>query len=240
MIQNKRHIFVLGLVFATALTPAAKASNRLVPLRNVSNLSADRQSVVLSSDINLKGLNPSVYELAFKAHQKALENKKVASSSILAVVDYSLPSTEKRLWVFDLDKRKVILKDYVAHGRDASGGESLMANYFSNTPNSNASSLGVFMAGKTYRGKHGLSLRLKGLEREFNTNAEKRSIVIHAAPYVSQRFMQQAGRLGCSYGCFSVRPQISGKLIKRLPEGSLLFAYYPDENWMKKSDFITD
>jgi hypothetical protein len=139
------------------------------------------------------------------------------------------------LWVIDLNTRSVLFHDYVAHGRN-SGDE--FANIFSNKPQSYMSSIGFYLTGETYSGKHGLSLRLDGMDTEYNHNARSRAIVMHGADYVSEAFIQKHGRLGRSFGCPSVSMEISDRIISAICEGSMLFIYYPDENYLKHSTLL--
>lgn len=212
--------------------PVALASNQLLNENDEISRYENR-----FSHFKPRGLNPEVWELAQRAYIKA-NAQGLSHNPLLTVIDYSKPSTQPRLWVIDPAKKRLVLRDWVSHGRNSEGQESLFADYFSNQPQSRASSLGVFVTGQTYKGKHGLSLRLKGLEKDFNANAEKRDIVMHAAAYVSRKFIRKAGRLGCSYGCLAVSPSIRNKLINDLKDGSVVFAYYPDKNWLAKSTFL--
>ncbi|MBK5351657.1 murein L,D-transpeptidase catalytic domain family protein [Pseudomonas sp. TH41] len=153
----------------------------------------------------------------------------------LAVIDYSLPSTEPRLWVFDLKKRKLLFHELVAHGRNS--GENMAVN-FSNQNESFATSLGLYRTQSSYVGQNGYSLRMEGLEPGFNDNAFDRAIVIHGAPYVSPVLARANGRIGRSLGCPAVRPAIARRLIDSMKDGQLLFSYYPDQRWLKSSAYI--
>jgi hypothetical protein len=153
----------------------------------------------------------------------------------LALIDYSLPSTQPRLWVFDLDRRKLLFEEWVAHGRNS--GENY-ARWFSNNPDSLTSSLGLFRTHDTYDGDNGYSLRLAGLEPGINDNAESRAIVMHGAPYVDRHFIRTEGRLGRSHGCPAVRPEVAHAVIDALKDGQYLFAYYPDRKWLASSAYL--
>jgi hypothetical protein len=153
----------------------------------------------------------------------------------LAVIDYSLPSTAQRLWVFDLKQRKLLFHELVAHGRNS--GEN-MASQFSNQNASYATSLGLYRTQSSYVGQNGYSLRMEGLEPGFNDNAFERAIVIHGAPYVSPDLARTNGRIGRSLGCPAVRPAIAHQLIDSMKDGQLLFSYYPDQRWLKSSSYI--
>jgi len=156
---------------------------------------------------------------------------------MLGLIDYSRPSTEKRLWVFDLREEKLLFQEWVAHGRNT--GDNY-AERFSNRPGSLMSSLGGFESAGTYMGQNGYSLRLQGLEPGFNDRAYERAIVIHGAPYVSQDLIHAQGRLGRSFGCPAVRPEIAHRLIDVLSESSFVFAYYPDPQWLSTSPLLGD
>lgn len=178
--------------------------------------------------------NAKVIALAVRASQCSLAQG-AAPAQRLAVIDYSLPSTEQRLWVFDLKQRKLLFHELVAHGRNS--GEN-MAVQFSNQNESNATSLGLYRTASSYNGQNGYSLRMEGLEPGFNDRAFDRAIVIHGAPYVSRDLARANGRIGRSLGCPAVRPAIAHKLIDSMKEGQLLFSYYPDRQWLKSSSFI--
>ncbi len=158
-----------------------------------------------------------------------------ARPATLSVIDYSLPSTEPRLWVFDLARNTLLFEEWVAHGRNT--GEN-HATRFSNREGSYMSSLGAFLTQETYHGQNGYSLRLQGLEPGFNDRARERAIVIHGAPYVNPLAATGMGRLGRSLGCPAVRPAIARQLIDTIRDGSLVFAYYPDEDWLRQSQLL--
>lgn len=174
-------------------------------------------------------LKPKVIKLALKAHQYALRTGKVKKKDLLTIVDYSMASNLERMYVIDLKDDAVLMKLRVAHGN---GSGTKHATSFSNLPNSHKSSLGTFITGETYVGKHGLSRRVDGIEAGINTNARSRAIVIHAAPYVSKGFGQAHPNLGLgrSQGCLAVNPSQSTKLINQLGSGSVIFSYAAPED----------
>ena len=157
------------------------------------------------------------------------------SAERLAVIDYSLPSSEPRMWVFDLHQHTLLFEELVSHGQ---GSGDAVASAFSNTPDSHQSSIGLFRTMNSYYGRNGYSLRLDGLEPEVNDLAFERAIVIHGADYVSDDFIAQTGRLGRSHGCPAVREDITYPLIDSLKENQYVFAYYPDEEWLATSQVI--
>lgn len=156
-------------------------------------------------------------------------------ASRLAVIDFSKPSTERRLWIFDLQKRSLLLQDYVAHGRRS--GENI-ASSFSNQSGSFQSSLGLFRTAESYRGKHGLSLRMDGLEPGLNDLARERAIVIHGASYVDPRLVHSQGRIGRSLGCPAVRPEIASMVVDKLKGGQFLLAWHSDKRWLDRSSLL--
>jgi hypothetical protein len=181
------------------------------------------------------GPSAAVAEMALQAASCAASAGDVTRATTLTIIDYSRPSNEPRLWVLDLAKRRVLFTELVAHGR---GSGELMATRFSNEEGSHASSLGLFVTGDPYQGAHGYSMRLRGLEAGVNDQAFDRAIVMHPAPYVDAAFAKGAGRLGLSWGCPALRPAIARQVIDTIKSGSLLFAYYPDEEWLTKSRYL--
>ncbi len=156
-------------------------------------------------------------------------------SSILTLIDYSLPSTERRLWVIDLAKHQVLFNELVAHGQNSG---DIYAVDFSNRPESRQSSLGLFRTDDVYDGGHGASLRLIGLEPGVNDLAEERRIVMHGAAYVNQHVVERFGQLGRSWGCPAVDRAVLPQIVQRIKEGTALFAYYPDPTWLRHSRFL--
>lgn len=180
-------------------------------------------------------VDPKVLALALEAAECAAASGVAAMAQRLAIIDYSRPSTERRLWVFDLKRTALLYAEHVAHGRNS--GENF-ANAFSNRESSHQSSLGLFATAETYNGGNGYSLRMDGLEPGVNDQARNRAIVMHGAPYVNPVQALQQGRLGRSFGCPAVRPAIANAMIDTLKQGQLVFAYYPDRQWLANSRFF--
>lgn len=181
-------------------------------------------------------LDRKVLSLATRAMACSLRQPGAsARGGTLSVIDYSRPSTEPRLWVFDLVRPRLLFEEWVAHGRNT--GENL-ATRFSNTEGSYMSSLGGFETEESYVGQNGYSLRLRGLEHGFNDQARDRAIVIHGAPYVSSDLIRSQGRLGRSLGCPAVRTAVARQLIDTIRGGSFVFAYYPDRDWLRQSRLL--
>ncbi|MGX9566955.1 murein L,D-transpeptidase catalytic domain family protein [Pseudomonas viciae] len=179
-------------------------------------------------------LNPQALKSALSAMQCAVANG-ASQARHLAVIDYSQPSTARRLWIFDLRQKKLVLRDLVAHGQKS--GENF-ATQFSNRLGSFQSSLGLFRTQESYQGAHGYSLRMDGLEPGFNDLARDRAIVIHAADYVNPLWSARQGRIGRSLGCPAVRPQVARQVIDRLKGGQFMFSWYPDPGWLKRSAYL--
>jgi hypothetical protein len=182
----------------------------------------------------VEGLSSRVLQLALQASENAAKQG-LGNGKILAIIDFSLPSTKRRFWVLDREQKRVLFHELVAHGKGS--GENL-ATAFSNQPGSSQSSLGLYLTESTYEGEHGYSLRLQGLEREINDQAKPRAIVIHGAWYVSENMIAQHQRLGRSLGCPAVETAVVKPLIDTVKEGNLLFAYYPDNHWLSTSKFL--
>jgi hypothetical protein len=178
--------------------------------------------------------NPKVLSLALDATACATAHGEPASDR-LAVIDYSLPSTQPRLWVFDLAKRKLLFRELVAHGRNTGDNR---ATRFSNKDGSLESSLGLFRTLDTYEGHNGYSLRMAGLEPGINDHALERALVIHGARYVNPALARTQGRIGRSWGCPAVRPAVARPLIDTLKGGQYVFSYYPDPRWLASSPYL--
>jgi hypothetical protein len=186
---------------------------------------------------NVGSIDVNVLRLALRAATCALRSGQVPAARTLSVIDYSRPSSEERLWVFDLTTRELLYQELVAHGQGS--GENL-PDRFSNEEGTHASSLGLFATADTYVGRNGYSLRLQGLDHGFNDRALERAIVMHGAPYVDPAFVKTQGRLGRSWGCPALRNAVAREVIDRVKHTGLVFAYYPDEEWLRTSRFLGD
>lgn len=168
----------------------------------------------------------TINDIVDKVYSKLKDHLK---SPVVAIVDFTKPSNERRLTIKNMNNDEILLETYVTHG---SGSGQLYATTFSNITNSHQSSIGVFKTGETYIGKHGVSCKLDGLDIGFNDKARSRSIVIHSANYIGD------GKTGRSWGCFAVPTALIKTVLDLLKDGHLLIAYYPDKNWLNTSKWL--
>lgn len=186
-------------------------------------------------------LRPEVLQLALEAYEQA-EDSGFVRREVLTIIDYEIPSYQQRLWVIDMTVGRVLHQEWVAHGMGkprGSGGTMEEALSFSNEKGTLKSSLGLFITAETYYGRHGYSLKLDGLEEGVNDNARERLIVIHGAEYVT-RDRAEDQMIGRSWGCPAVRPKIARQLIDTIRDGSVVWIYYPHEEWLEESEFLDE
>ena len=205
---------------------------RAIPVPAIAPQPAPRDTALDELHRLAPDADPGVLALALAARECAVSSGEVDPGSKLAVIDYSQPSTARRLWVFDLAGKRLLQREYVAHGQGS--GENY-ARSFSNLGESHQSSLGLYRTAETYEGNNGYSLRLDGLDPGFNDNARNRAIVMHGAAYVDPDFAARQGRLGRSYGCPALRQQIARVVIDELKNRQLLFAYADDATWLQRA-----
>jgi hypothetical protein len=182
------------------------------------------------------GLSTDAFRTALRGFEKLKKDGKLLNESVLTIIDFSQSSTKKRMYVIDLAKKVLLFNTYVAHGRNT-GDE--YAQRFSNIPGTFQSSLGFYLTENMAIGsKVGLSLLLKGLEKGINDKAREREIIIHGADYATEDFIKKTGRLGRSFGCPSLPPDIIQPVAETIKNGSLLFIYSPDKNYLEKSTVL--
>jgi hypothetical protein len=192
---------------------------------------------LLYEDLQLarEGLNEKVLRYALIGYHRLLKRNEIQNPDILTICDFGQASSQKRMYVIDLNSKKLLSRNYVAHGV-CSGKE--FANSFSNTPESHKSSLGFYVTRSTYIGENGLSLRLDGFDRGYNTLASERNIVIHGASYVSDRILEKYGVMGTTYGCPAIPEELTRDLIPVLTGGSCFFIYYPSQRYLTHSSVL--
>jgi hypothetical protein len=174
-------------------------------------------------------------DIAKNVYNHAVAMGYKVSKPLVTVVDFDLPSTAKRLFIINVKTDKVVAQVRVAHGKNSGG---LYATQFSNVRRTYESSLGVYLTGKAYEGKHGYSVRLQGISPGYNTNALQRGIVFHPAYYMKTSYIKRRGEAGRSWGCFAVNPQYSRFVMQQIEDGTLVVAYRSNSRWLSHSKFI--
>lgn len=183
------------------------------------------------------GLRAGVFAKALDAFAVAFAEGQ-SDSTIVTVIDYELPSSERRFWVIDLERKQLLFHEYTSHGSGSDRDHDGRADRMSNVPESGTSNVGLLRSAETYHGKHGYSMRMDGLERGFNHNARRRAVVVHSASYVDDRYIARNGKAGRSLGCPALDPDVSGRIIDTIKGGKLIFAYYPDQRWLRESRYL--
>lgn len=213
-----------------------------------SNADLSSENIIASAENNALGIeaievyealcdatiSQSAFQHAYLGYMKLKPQHKF-SSEILSLVDFNKDSDEKRFYLIDLRSKKVLYKEYVTHGRNTG---LLSADNFSNVMSSKKSSLGFYKTAETYHGKHGLSLRLDGLEKDINDRARDRAIVIHAADYACESFIKEHGRLGRSFGCPALPAENYKAILDIIKEGTLLYIHSSKSDYLKVSAVI--
>lgn len=227
----------------------------IISFLNFSNIDIAQASWLFSSHSNNKNINENKYlaqqaeifskkdnnlrtkvvELALHAYNTARQQGVKIKKPVITIIDYSLDSNIKRLWVLDLQQQRILFNSLVAHGKYSGG---IHTDRFSDKTGSLQSSLGVFITKETYFGHDGYTLRIAGLENGFNSHAEERHIVIHGAWYASEQILKLTGQIGRSWGCPAVEPKMAAPIINTIKNGSLVFSYYPDKSWLNHSRFL--
>ena len=242
--RSSARVALSSAVFAIALfgLPGVAKSDRTAAAAPPAELPAATAETISAFDaagwqnVGVGDIDPKLFGMALDVAAAAVQRGDAPAPGTLTVIDFSRPSTVKRMWVYDLRSRKLLFEEVVSHGR---GSGRTLATSFSNDPESYQSSLGLYRTAETYVGKHGYSLRLDGLEAGINDRARERAIVMHGADYVDPRAAQAQGYLGRSLGCPALRPQVTRQLIEAVKDGGLLFAYYPDPEWLATSKYVS-
>jgi hypothetical protein len=225
----------------TSVAPARPARDQSGPGR-VSGGDQGRNRTVAGLDISPNqfertGLRAGVFAKALDAFSKAYAMG-LSDSYVVTIIDYELPSKEKRFWVIDLENQRLLYHTHTSHGSGSDRNHDGRADSVSNVNGSGQSNVGLLRTAETYTGKHGKSLRLDGQERGFNDHARERAVVVHAADYVDDAYIRRNGKAGRSLGCPALDPDISGEIIDTIKGGKLMFAYYPDQRWLRESRFL--
>ena len=223
--------FILFLSFIfNPLGFALSPLKREISLPNI--ISLENYNLYVSSDSQAFGLAFPVFDYALKGFNQLKSAGFFVNNNMLTIIDFTKAANEKRLFVLDLEKGKVLFNTYVAHGK-ASG--EMFATSFSNKLSSLKSSLGFFETTQTYFGKHGYSLKLAGLEKGINDEVSKRAIVVHGADYVSDWFIRMKGMIGRSWGCPAIPTSMTKPIIDKIRNGSCLYIHAEDSLYFAKS-----
>nr|WP_315030296.1 murein L,D-transpeptidase catalytic domain family protein [uncultured Chryseobacterium sp.] len=241
---------VIGLVYMVTtsfyISPKVVVKNESVTkTERVAETKSEKNATTVSSSEALYqsiAFDPE-HELNYEVFSKALtgfENLKKAGlltedSHLLTICDFSMSSNMKRLWIIDINDKKVLFNSLVAHGKNT--GEEFATN-FSNKESSLQSSLGFYITDATYQGDNGYSLRLLGMDKGFNDAAYRRAIVLHGANYVSDDFASMHKRIGRSWGCPAVPKELTQPIINTIKGRNCLFIYYPDQNYLSSSEWL--
>ncbi len=233
-------IILLAGVGNTFISPnqelnAEEKNDELVKSYTKDKFEESVERLYKSMDLNSLDLDFKVFRQALIGYYNLKNQQLIEKSGILSIIDFEKPSTEKRLFVVDIEAKRLLHNTLVSHGKNSGWN---YADKCSNTPNSLQSSIGLFKAAETYIGKHGFSLRLDGLERNVNHKARERAIVVHGADYVSESFVQKWGRLGRSFGCPALPMTEHKDIINNIKNGTCLFIYKEDSAYLKNSDFF--
>lgn len=232
------------LTFSFAFSTTNSLESTLIAEEPVEFLENTNINLTLDEEINLAYSdfvenNTSVPDLdSFKKGMLGyykLSAKNAFEKNILTIIDFTLSSTKKRMWVLDMDNNKVLFNTVVAHGKNT-GGE--FATKFSNTVNSLQSSLGFYVTGETYFGSNGYSMFIDGMEKQFNSKARERYVVVHGASYANPSFANKLGRLGRSYGCPALPTALTNDIIDAIKDKSVIYIHSEDESYLKDSEMI--
>ncbi|MGQ7855688.1 murein L,D-transpeptidase catalytic domain family protein [Pedobacter sp. WC2501] len=232
-------IFLVGMsIVGTSWKAIDRPQTQQDTIKNIAADSLYNQYILnIYHEIHLDsaGLNEQVFEKALTGFYNMKYSGLLHAKSILTIADFDQESTKKRLYIIDLACKKLILNTWVAHGQNSGGDKP---SSFSNNINSNQSSLGFYLTGEIYNGKHGRSLKLDGMDQGFNSNARERSIVVHGASYVSQKSIDQLGRLGRSQGCPAVPAKLADQVINTISDRTVLFINNSDQQY--NSSFLNE
>jgi L,D-transpeptidase catalytic domain len=216
----------------TATSAEAKAAALKAEMRMVK---ANATLLFTEMDLVDSGLSHAAFQSAFIGYYKLKKKGLLRRTHILTICDFSQSSSQQRMYVIDVRNRRVLYRTYVAHGINS--GEEF-ASSFSNKMESCKSSLGFYITAGVYTGVNGLSLRIDGVDKGFNDNARKRSIVIHGANYVSLRVLRKYGVMGTTFGCPAIPSEMTTQIIPVVKHGSCFFIYYPSKKYLAQSSVL--
>lgn len=230
-----------GIPIPAAISDTDTGSAKISSLPDSSGATAEETTFTGESslygklELNKYQLSRQAFAFAIKGLSRLKAQKLVANDSIVTIIDFSLPSTCKRLFILNLRSGELLFNTLVSHGKNSG---KVLASHFSNKPNSLQSSLGFYITDDTYFGEHGFSLRLRGIEKGINDNAFDRGIVMHCADYVDPSLINKQGYIGRSWGCPAIPPQLNEQIITTIKNGSCLFIYSKDRSYQSRSKML--
>ena len=222
----------IGILLTIIFCFTLQSFNEGKPMPSNDPSSSVAANIELAQKLNI---NTTAFTLAIKGYEKLKQMGQITNQRYLTIADMSMASSHPRLYIIDMEKQQVLLQTFVAHGKNSG---LLFAEQFSNLVGSFKSSLGFYITGKPYQGKHGQSLVLKGVEMGINDKAEERAIVLHGAEYANQGFVKQQGYLGRSLGCPAVPNNQVKEIIQTIQGASCLFVYAPNKQYLQKSVLV--
>lgn len=226
-----------GFTKTVSTTTAVTATSETTVKAAAASIVTEKMGLYESLDLGSLGLSREAFEYGLTGYKRLLDEGKIAKDNLLSILDFSLPSGKKRLFVIDISSGELVFNTYAAHGKNSGAS---VATEFSNQANSFKSSLGFYVTGGTYNGKHGTSLRLNGEEEGINDNAMARGIVMHSASYVDEAIVASQGYIGRSQGCPALPGYIYKEVINKIKDGSCLFLYSPSKGYIAHSKLLTD
>lgn len=239
LLRTLLFIVIIFSPFAFSFSKGTGKMKPVIPIEviNTKSLNAVSSVALLYENLHLNemGLNQQAFDYAVKGYEQLKAGNKLKNDDVLTIVDFTSPSTVKRLFVLDVENGTLLFNTYVAHGQ---GTGKTYAEYFSNTPESHQSSLGFYITTSTYNGGNGFSLKLNGIENGINNLAESRAVVMHGADYVSEGFIKRHGYLGRSYGCPAVPQALTKPIINEIKGGTCLFIYSNNKEYIKRSKLL--
>jgi hypothetical protein len=241
---GKKTVAIPVVSTVTAATAAATVGNSARMVMSAASKSMELRRVINESaliyshmELEKEGLSEKAFEYAWRGYHNLVKQGSIRNTSVLSICDFSQSSCSRRMYVLDLRHEKLLYRTYVAHGQN-SGSE--YAESFSNEEDSYKSSLGFYVTQKTYYGRNGLSLHLNGVDKGYNDKAMKRNIVLHGSTYASDQYLQDFGSLGTSLGCPAIPAAISGRIIRKVRDGSCFFIYHPTSEYLDHSTVINN
>lgn len=239
MKKRKRVLYPLAIFSMSLFSFSTTKSKKNIVINNTNYKSAtifsNTDSLYIVMQLESHGLSKEAFSYAIKGWNLLKEQGKIINEHIISIIDFTLPSDKKRLFVLNIETNELVFNTYVAHGKNSG---NKIASAFSNKTNSYKSSLGFYVTESVYSGKHGYSLRLNGEEKGINDHAFQRGIVMHGASYVNELLANKQGFIGRSQGCPAIPSAQHKEIIDHIKNGSCLFIYANDKHYLSHSAFL--